>query len=159
MPNAKYLQSMFYVTFKEFVGSKHLIDTLAVVPTAGDLVRGPGMTDIFNRTAQYLQAAVEHFALHEAGAPVILTMEDDQGGSNIGDIGNRRFALQDGFGGRFPGITAEIVGYEPPCIAFAEKGGQVIHAALRAGRFETVIVSYDPGGEIAGVGTTGDHQL
>src|SRR5579859_6686173 len=73
---------LLYIPLEEFIGSQHLVDALAVVAAAGELMSGSGMADIFHRSAKDFKAAVEHFALDEAGAAIALAVEDDQGGGD-----------------------------------------------------------------------------
>ncbi len=72
-----------YVPCEEFVGPEHLVDALAVIAATGEFVGAAGVADVFDRSAQHFEAAVEHFALDEACPAVVFAVEDYQGGANI----------------------------------------------------------------------------
>ena len=68
---------------KELPGTQQLIDPLAVIAAAGDLMRCIRVAYIFNWPAKRFKAVVQHFTLHETGAAVVVAMEYDIGLSLI----------------------------------------------------------------------------
>src|SRR5882757_1178931 len=98
----------FNVSFKKLPGTQQLVDALAVVAAAGQLVRAAGVTYVFHRPSQYFQAAVKHFALYKTGAAIVFAVKDDIGRGDVLYISDGRLSFEYGFGGRFPGIAAKI---------------------------------------------------
>ena len=74
---------LFNPSFKKFPGTQHLVNALAVVAAAGKFMCATRVPYILYRPPQYLQAAVEHFALHKTGTPVVIAMKNNIGRSNM----------------------------------------------------------------------------
>src|ERR1700722_4889562 len=146
------------IPLKELVCPQHLIDPLPVVSAPRKLMRGPRMPDIFHRSSQYLETAIQHFSLHKTGPPVVLPMKNDQRRGNIFYIGDRRFMLQHGPYIRLPGIAPKIIRYQPPGIPLAKERCQIIPSALRTCRLEPVIMPHDPSRQITGIRPAAHHQ-
>lgn len=75
---------------KEFPGAEHLVNTLPVIPAPRYFMRCAWMPDIFYWPAHCFEAAVQHLALNDAGAAIILTMKNNEGGPDIFYVIDRR---------------------------------------------------------------------
>ena len=136
-------------SFKKLIGSKQLVNSLAIVATPRDLMCCSGMSHIFYGSVQHLQTPIHHFSLYKSGATVIFSMENDIGCCDLVHVFNRRFPLQNFFCFCLPGISTEIPGHQSPGIPFAEKCREIIYPPLRTGSFKAMIMSNHPCHEIS----------
>src|SRR5688572_21573282 len=81
-------------------------------------------------------------------------MEDYKRGFDMLYIIDRRFSFNDNFCCGIPGIATKIQRYQPPCISFSKKCGQVIYTSLCTGCFESLVMCNDQGNQVARIRTT-----
>ena len=78
----------FNITVKKFPGPQHLVNPLAVIAAAGQLMGTSVVPYILYRPVQHFQATVKHFTLHEAGPAIIIAVKDDIRGGDVFNVGD-----------------------------------------------------------------------
>src|ERR1700737_259196 len=120
-------------------------------------MRSTRMPDIFHRTAEDLQTAIQHFTLHKTCPPVVFPVKNDQGRADLLYIIYRGLPLENASCPGLPGISAEVFRDQDPGIAFPENSSEIIYASLCTSPVKAGVMPYNPCNQVACVLPSADQ--
>src|SRR5437016_13096400 len=88
------------------------------------------ITDIFHRPVQLLERTKQHFALGESRTKVVRPVDDEERRTDLVDIGERRFVIQQLLGRWIPGKSTEGVFDQAVRVTFAIERRELVETAL-----------------------------